>query len=126
MAVPLPRCAFFHGEVDKPAHGFLHRGGRKPVVVAISLEGVHVIDSREKVPPASPGWDLGWGSREPHWRGHGVLTRAFLLLAGWWLARRQTGWPVWLPSPSGGPWGFQCHPGSFLGVCSRSAFLSAL
>uniref|UniRef100_A0A8C9K4Y5 FERM domain containing 8 n=1 Tax=Panthera tigris altaica TaxID=74533 RepID=A0A8C9K4Y5_PANTA len=48
MAVPLPRCAFFHGEVDKPAQGFLHRGGRKPVVVAISLEGVHVIDSREK------------------------------------------------------------------------------
>ncbi|XP_054950492.1 FERM domain-containing protein 8 isoform X12 [Pan paniscus] len=42
------RCAFFHGEVDKPAQGFLHRGGRKPVSVAISLEGVHVIDSREK------------------------------------------------------------------------------
>ncbi|XP_026637125.1 FERM domain-containing protein 8 [Microtus ochrogaster] len=42
------RCAFFHGEVDKPAQGFLHRGGRKPVTVAISLEGVHVIDSKEK------------------------------------------------------------------------------
>ncbi|XP_031789733.1 FERM domain-containing protein 8 isoform X2 [Piliocolobus tephrosceles] len=42
------RCAFFHGEVDKPAQGFLHRGGRKPVSVAISLEGVHVIDNREK------------------------------------------------------------------------------
>ncbi|XP_058294914.1 FERM domain-containing protein 8 isoform X3 [Hylobates moloch] len=42
------RCAFFHGEIDKPAQGFLHRGGRKPVSVAISLEGVHVIDSREK------------------------------------------------------------------------------
>lgn len=53
------RCAFFHGEVDKPAQGFLHRGGRKPVTVAISLEGVHVIDSKEKVPPqASPSrWD---------------------------------------------------------------------
>lgn len=47
------RCAFFHGEVDKPAQGFLHRGGRKPVTVAISLEGVHVIDSKEKVPPQS-------------------------------------------------------------------------
>ncbi|XP_027799880.2 FERM domain-containing protein 8 isoform X4 [Marmota flaviventris] len=41
-------CAFFHGEIDKPAQGFLHRGGRKSVTVAISLEGVHVIDSREK------------------------------------------------------------------------------
>ncbi|KAF0882493.1 FRMD8 protein, partial [Crocuta crocuta] len=46
--LPFYGCAFFHGEVDKPAQGFLHRGGRKPVVVAISLEGVHVIDSREK------------------------------------------------------------------------------
>ncbi|XP_030619453.1 FERM domain-containing protein 8 isoform X4 [Delphinapterus leucas] len=42
------RSAFFHGEIDKPAQGFLHRGGQKPVSVAISLEGVHVIDSREK------------------------------------------------------------------------------
>lgn len=67
-ASPFPRCAFFHGEIDKPAQGFLHRGGRKPVTVAISLEGVHVIDSREKVPPpASKGWDLrcpSWGKRE--------------------------------------------------------------
>ncbi|KAM8817986.1 FERM domain-containing protein 8 [Rhynchonycteris naso] len=46
--LPYYGCAFFHGEVDKPAQGFLHRGGRKPVSVAISLEGVHVIDSREK------------------------------------------------------------------------------
>lgn len=46
--LPFYGCAFFHGEIDKPAQGFLHRGGRKPVVVAISLEGVHVIDSREK------------------------------------------------------------------------------
>ncbi|XP_073869301.1 FERM domain-containing protein 8 isoform X8 [Macaca fascicularis] len=46
--LPFYGCAFFHGEVDKPAQGFLHRGGRKPVSVAISLEGVHVIDSREK------------------------------------------------------------------------------
>ncbi|XP_073073645.1 FERM domain-containing protein 8 isoform X3 [Manis javanica] len=46
--LPFYGCAFFHGEVDKPAQGFLPRGRRKPVVVAISLEGVHVIDSREK------------------------------------------------------------------------------
>ncbi|XP_012972238.1 FERM domain-containing protein 8 isoform X2 [Mesocricetus auratus] len=46
--LPFYGCAFFHGEVDKPAQGFLHRGGRKPVTVAISLEGVYVIDSREK------------------------------------------------------------------------------
>lgn len=53
--VSLPRCAFFHGEIDKPAQGFLHRGGRKPVSVAISLDGVHVIDCREKVGPAPSG-----------------------------------------------------------------------
>ncbi|XP_006901505.1 PREDICTED: FERM domain-containing protein 8 [Elephantulus edwardii] len=46
--LPFYGCAFFHGEIDKPAQGFLHRGGRKPVSVAISLEGVHVIDIREK------------------------------------------------------------------------------
>nr|XP_027799879.1 FERM domain-containing protein 8 isoform X1 [Marmota flaviventris] len=46
--LPFYGCAFFHGEIDKPAQGFLHRGGRKSVTVAISLEGVHVIDSREK------------------------------------------------------------------------------
>lgn len=46
--LPFYGCAFFHGEIDKPAQGFLHRGGRKPVTVAISLEGVHVIDRREK------------------------------------------------------------------------------
>ncbi|XP_008820401.1 FERM domain-containing protein 8 isoform X2 [Nannospalax galili] len=46
--LPFYGCAFFHGEVDKPAQGFLHRGGRKAVTVAISLEGVHVIDCREK------------------------------------------------------------------------------
>ncbi|XP_053224886.1 FERM domain-containing protein 8 isoform X1 [Podarcis raffonei] len=41
-------CAFFYGEIDKPAQGLLHRGGRKSVVVAISLEGVSIIDSKEK------------------------------------------------------------------------------
>ncbi|XP_033272317.2 FERM domain-containing protein 8 isoform X1 [Orcinus orca] len=46
--LPFYGSAFFHGEIDRPAQGFLHRGGQKPVSVAISLEGVHVIDSREK------------------------------------------------------------------------------
>ncbi|MCI4387909.1 hypothetical protein PGIGA_G00079410 [Pangasianodon gigas] len=42
------RCAFFAGEIDKPAQGLLQRGGRKAVSVAISLEGVYVIDTKEK------------------------------------------------------------------------------
>ncbi|XP_056657337.1 FERM domain-containing protein 8-like [Monodelphis domestica] len=46
--LPYYGCAFFCGEVDKPAQGFLHRGGRKTVTVAINLEGVHVIDTKEK------------------------------------------------------------------------------
>uniref|UniRef100_A0A8C4VU48 FERM domain-containing protein 8 n=1 Tax=Gopherus evgoodei TaxID=1825980 RepID=A0A8C4VU48_9SAUR len=46
--LPYYGCAFFYGEIDKPAQGFLHRGGRKAVSVAISLEGVYVMDSKEK------------------------------------------------------------------------------
>ncbi|XP_067400027.1 FERM domain-containing protein 8 [Emydura macquarii macquarii] len=46
--LPYYGCAFFYGEIDKPAQGFLHRGGRKAVSVAISLEGVYIIDSKEK------------------------------------------------------------------------------
>ncbi|XP_038621008.1 FERM domain-containing protein 8 isoform X1 [Tachyglossus aculeatus] len=47
--LPYYGCAFFYGEIDKPAQGFfLHRAGRKPVTVAINLDGVHVIDSKEK------------------------------------------------------------------------------
>lgn len=82
----LPRCAFFHGEVDKPAQGFLPRGRRKPVVVAISLEGVHVIDSREKVPPAPYGCNgvLGGG-------GWGDPTQAFPVPLGLWLAWGRVG-----------------------------------
>ncbi|GAA6069864.1 FERM domain-containing protein 8, partial [Tachysurus ichikawai] len=41
-------CAFFVGEIDKPAQGLLQRGGRKVVSVGISLEGVYVIDTKEK------------------------------------------------------------------------------
>ena len=44
-----PRCAFFAGEIDKPVQGILQRSGRKAVNVGISLEGVYVIDLKEKV-----------------------------------------------------------------------------
>uniref|UniRef100_A0A8D0HW94 FERM domain-containing protein 8 n=1 Tax=Sphenodon punctatus TaxID=8508 RepID=A0A8D0HW94_SPHPU len=46
--LPYYGCAFFSGEIEKPAQGFLQRGGRKLVSVAISLEGVYVVDSKEK------------------------------------------------------------------------------
>ncbi|XP_037695085.1 FERM domain-containing protein 8 [Choloepus didactylus] len=64
--LPFYGCAFFHGEVDKPAQGFLHRGGRRPVAVAISLEGVHVIDSREKHVLLGLGFqELSWDHTSP-------------------------------------------------------------
>lgn len=47
----LDRCAFFSGEIDKPAQGILQRAGRKAVNVGISLEGVYVMDIKEKVRP---------------------------------------------------------------------------
>ncbi|ROL54350.1 FERM domain-containing protein 8 [Anabarilius grahami] len=47
-ALPYYGCAFFMGEIDKPAQGLLHRGGRKAVSVGISLEGVYVMDVKEK------------------------------------------------------------------------------
>lgn len=43
------RCAFFLGEIDKPAQGILQRGKRKVVNVGICLEGVYVMDVKEKV-----------------------------------------------------------------------------
>ncbi|CAJ0918697.1 unnamed protein product, partial [Ranitomeya imitator] len=46
--LPYYGCAFFQGEVDKPAQGFLNRNGRKTVSVAINMEGVSVIDRKEK------------------------------------------------------------------------------
>ncbi|XP_058267923.1 FERM domain-containing protein 8 [Hemibagrus wyckioides] len=46
--LPYYGCAFFVGEIDKPAQGLLQRGGRKAVSVGISLEGVYVIDTKEK------------------------------------------------------------------------------
>ncbi|XP_062869888.1 FERM domain-containing protein 8 [Trichomycterus rosablanca] len=46
--LPYYGCAFFGGEVDKPVQGLLQRGGRKAVSVGISLEGVYVMDMKEK------------------------------------------------------------------------------
>ncbi|XP_035290188.1 FERM domain-containing protein 8 [Anguilla rostrata] len=47
-SLPYYGCAFFSGEIDKPVQGILQRGGRKAVNVGISLEGVYVIDVKEK------------------------------------------------------------------------------
>ncbi|XP_012876357.1 PREDICTED: FERM domain-containing protein 8 [Dipodomys ordii] len=70
--LPFYGCAFFHGEIDKPAQGFLHRGGRKPVTVAISLEGVHVIDSREKN-GVGQGVEAALGNPTAEWRESGNI-----------------------------------------------------
>lgn len=43
------RCALFLGEIDKPSQGILQRGKRKTVNVGICLEGVYVMDAKEKV-----------------------------------------------------------------------------
>ncbi|XP_061462062.1 FERM domain-containing protein 8 isoform X2 [Rhineura floridana] len=64
-------CAFFSGEIDKPAQGLLHRGGRKAVMVAISLEGVYIIDSKEKhillgLRFQELSWDHTFPSEEDH------------------------------------------------------------
>ncbi|KAM9333092.1 FERM domain-containing protein 8 [Pholidichthys leucotaenia] len=47
-ALPYYGCAFFSGEIDKPAQGILHRGRRKAVNIGICLEGVYVMDVKEK------------------------------------------------------------------------------
>ncbi|XP_056140797.1 FERM domain-containing protein 8 [Lampris incognitus] len=47
-SLPYYGCAFFLGEIDKPVQGILQRGGRKAVNVGISLEGVYVMDIKEK------------------------------------------------------------------------------
>ena len=44
-----PRSAFFSGEIDRPVQGLLQRGRRKAVSVGISLDGVYVMDVKEKV-----------------------------------------------------------------------------
>ncbi|XP_029029845.1 FERM domain-containing protein 8 [Betta splendens] len=46
--LPYYGCAFFFGEIDKPVQGILQRAKRKPVNVGICLEGVYVLDAKEK------------------------------------------------------------------------------
>ncbi|XP_027886444.1 FERM domain-containing protein 8 [Xiphophorus couchianus] len=46
--LPYYGCAFFCGEIDKPAQGILQRGKRKAVSVGICLDGVYVMDVKEK------------------------------------------------------------------------------
>ncbi|CAL9685829.1 unnamed protein product [Knipowitschia caucasica] len=47
-SLPYYGCGFFDGEIDKPAQGILQRGRRKAVNVGICLEGVYVMDVKEK------------------------------------------------------------------------------
>ncbi|XP_038148204.1 FERM domain-containing protein 8 [Cyprinodon tularosa] len=46
--LPYYGCAFFCGEIDKPVQGILQRGKRKAVSVGICLDGVYVMDVKEK------------------------------------------------------------------------------
>ncbi|KAM6907285.1 FERM domain-containing protein 8 [Xenentodon cancila] len=46
--LPYYGSAFFFGEIDKPAQGILQRGKRKAVNVGICLDGVYVMDMKEK------------------------------------------------------------------------------
>ncbi|KAM4726447.1 FERM domain-containing protein 8 [Anableps anableps] len=46
--LPYYGCAFFCGDIDKPVQGILQRGKRKAVSVGICLDGVYVMDVKEK------------------------------------------------------------------------------
>uniref|UniRef100_A0A665XDH2 FERM domain-containing protein 8 n=1 Tax=Echeneis naucrates TaxID=173247 RepID=A0A665XDH2_ECHNA len=46
--LPYYGSAFFFGEIDKPVQGILQRGKRKAVNIGICLEGVYVMDVKEK------------------------------------------------------------------------------
>ncbi|KAM9846982.1 FERM domain-containing protein 8 [Aulostomus maculatus] len=46
--LPYYGSAFFFGEIDKPVQGILQRGKRKAVSVGICLDGVYVMDVKEK------------------------------------------------------------------------------
>ncbi|KAM7397687.1 hypothetical protein PAMA_005822 [Pampus argenteus] len=46
--LPYYGCGFFFGEIDKPVQGLLQRVKRKAVNVGVCLEGVYVIDVKEK------------------------------------------------------------------------------
>lgn len=85
------------------------------MTVAISLEGVHVIDSREKVPLAPPRWDLREVSER---KGAGPLLRLswFPGVCGWLGA----GWMTCL----GGPLSPSDVRGAFTGILG--AFLGLL
>lgn len=89
------------------------------MTVAISLEGVHVIDSREKVPPAPPRWDLREVSER---KGAGPLLRLSWfpgvcrwLGAGWMACREGPCLPRMSVGLSLASWGL-------FWVCSGSAF----
>ncbi|KAM9510629.1 LOW QUALITY PROTEIN: FERM domain-containing protein 8 [Guaruba guarouba] len=47
-ALPGYGCAFFPGAIERPPGGLLGRGGLRPITVAVGLEGVTIIDPREK------------------------------------------------------------------------------
>ncbi|XP_072302675.1 FERM domain-containing protein 8 [Eucyclogobius newberryi] len=47
-SLPYYGCGFFYGDIDKPVQGILQRGRRKAVTVGICLEGVYVMDVKEK------------------------------------------------------------------------------
>ncbi|XP_069595584.1 FERM domain-containing protein 8 isoform X1 [Ranitomeya imitator] len=69
--LPYYGCAFFQGEVDKPAQGFLNRNGRKTVSVAINMEGVSVIDRKEKhVLLSLKFFELSWDHTYPDEEEH--------------------------------------------------------
>lgn len=95
-----PRCAFFPGAIDRPPGGLLGRGGLRPVNVAVGLEGVTIIDAREKVwgavgqlggpwgglraPVGQAGGAVGqsvpWGGslrRGQGWGGYGAAYKAW-------------------------------------------------
>ncbi|XP_075693054.1 FERM domain-containing protein 8 isoform X2 [Rhinoderma darwinii] len=69
--LPYYGCAFFQGEVDKPPQGFLNRSGRKTVSVAINMDGVSVIDRKEKhvllsLKFSELSWDHTYPDEEEH------------------------------------------------------------
>ncbi|KAK6477678.1 FERM domain-containing protein 8-like [Huso huso] len=64
--LPYYGCAMFSGQIDKPAQGLLQRGGRKSVSVGISLEGVYIIDTKEKHVLLGLGFsELSWEHSYP-------------------------------------------------------------
>lgn len=63
MSRPPSRCAFFPGAIERPSGGLLGRGGLRPVSVAVGLDGVTIIDPRQKVLGVSGGISgARWGS----------------------------------------------------------------